>query len=1676
MLLTKSTVDSGRTRYSNPFIALLAVLFTGFFYVPSFGQSLVFPTESVGATNVAATTLLATHETNNSFVNTALTMTAGGVALPADIRATSVSSTYTGFSAGNNVFFAATAGSYGFAIEGINASGYSSLSLQFGWRKESATALPALAIDYWNGTAYVNIPFTFTQTATAATGWYLSPAIPIPVAGQINGLRLRWTKSGSTSVRLDDISLTGILPVPTVNAIGNYSKFYGNSTIASESQIITVSGTNLTNNITVGPTIGFQFATAAAGPFLSSLTLNQVSGTVSATAVYARMLSSNAVGSYADTVRFVSVGAPSVKKPAIGQVYSAGLAFTPGNIVTLRVGESGGTVLSTNSAPVFIDEYTTNGVFVQSVPMPFSTNGSNRKFSISGTSTTEGFLNLSPDGQYLSFGGYDAIPGVVGISSSAAGSVNRVVARITQNGSINTTTAISDGHDAGSIRSACTVDGNAFWTGGAGTGGGNRYVTLGSAGTSVLVSGTPSNTRGSAIYNSQLYTSSQSGTNIGISTIGSGLPTTTGSTATILSGTASNVDLTNPQGFVFADIDDNGTADVLYAADGNLGIVKFSNTGGVWTKRGSLPNPSGRASAGLGLQLVGSNRVLFICLGTSASPANEIYKFTDNSAATANITSSGTNIIGACGSPIITSPASTTVLFKGVSFAPVNVPVPTVTHTFSTPSSTAEQGTPLAPLYQIKVDIADGSALLTGVTVQTAGTYTAASVTGFKLVVSTDAVLDAGDPILSTISSSTGSGQTLAFTGIGQNLPVNTSRYLFVCGAVSGCAGLGETIRINLVALANLTYSNVSTVKLGTPAAGSNVNVIQGTVDNVIGVTAPSGNPTVQLNWTNPSCFNQILIVAHTAPVTGIPAGTYTGNSTYSGAPLFVGGGRVVYAGSGNGITINGLTLNQLYYFKIFVKYGSAYSPGIEVTATPSLVNIYSRGSGSSHTDAIWSLSPTGTPSTLAAIGGMSTARGLVIQAGNVVSLSASGGTVVCRELIVNAGGTLKAVGTTTADNKFLYVYGDVTNNGTIGTGSTYNPICLGLEGTTMFFSGTGTTDLARIRKNTITNPTTTAFFKQTVNIRFTGGTGIYSNIDNSTLNLIVMSGARLSLVEADCDLALDGLDGLALGQRAGTLTVDGTINIGGTLFLRNNNSILGYGCGLITTAGSKSTINNLVYDGNLGLTTGFSISAGSKFDMLGALTVTSGSVNANGVLTLKSTSISTASIANSAGSITGILTAERYVPTVGWHLTGTVLANQTIVDWNDDMHTQGPMPGVRVYNPGSNTSSIFGYNDAYTVDDGLGEHNGWFVPTASDIIAGVGYRVWTPAGTTLDNTGTYNLNPSPINLSYATGSPYAGWNLVMNPHLSAINLAGISFGPSVQQTVVVWNQAISTYQYVGQLGGLTGVTLNNAIAPLASGTAFFVKCTAPSTLTIPQTAKTSSSGNFFRTATAPTALEIRIKNPNSDVDPTLFQFLDDAVNEYETRYDAVKMMNVALNVYTVINGERLAINALPFDSETKTIQLGYSTVLSGTHGFQFDGLSLLNGASQVWLKDNYSGTITAITNSDTQTFTTQAGTFDDRFELIFTNSVTSINKALPQFAGIKVYPNPISGTAFNIEIADRAGEVQVTVLDMLGRTINSDTFTNGQAIQVAKPNRAGQYVVKVKTRTSLHTEAVIVQ
>ncbi len=241
--------------------AKLTILLVLLFYECSLAQTTLF-TENMGSPS-GITTIAA-----NTFSNTgSLTYSNGTQTNSADVRSTSASSSYTGASGGGNVYFTSTSGTYGFSIESINASNYSSLTLQYGYKKESASAQATFSVDYWNGTAWSSLANSsstlFNEASNGSAVWYLAKILSLPADAQINDLKIRFVKTGTTSIRIDDVKLTGTLQVaPTVvNSTGtdvanNSVTFAGNVTATGGSAIASTGTVYAVTSINSNPILG----------------------------------------------------------------------------------------------------------------------------------------------------------------------------------------------------------------------------------------------------------------------------------------------------------------------------------------------------------------------------------------------------------------------------------------------------------------------------------------------------------------------------------------------------------------------------------------------------------------------------------------------------------------------------------------------------------------------------------------------------------------------------------------------------------------------------------------------------------------------------------------------------------------------------------------------------------------------------------------------------------------------------------------------------------------------------------------------------------------------------------------------------------------------------------------------------------------------------------------------------------------------------------------------------------------------------------------------------------------------------------------------------------------------------------------------------------------------------
>ncbi len=337
-------------------------------------------TENIGSASV--TTSITSHTFQNS---TTLTFSNGGATNSSDIRNTSASSGYSGASGTGNVFFTSTSGSYGFAIEGIDVSTYTNLEVRFAYRKESATVLPDLTLDYWNGSSYVNVPFTFNEAANAAIAWYMVNWISLPVGAQISTLRLRWVKAGTQSVRLDDISLRGIINTSPLILISQntMSGFSQNSSTPSTEQSYTVSGDNLTNDVTITPPTGFEISTATGGSFSATnpITLTASGGNLvgEPVTIYVRQ-SASSLGVVSGNITHSSTGSNNPNVAVSGTRTGSYYSKSSGNLEDL-----GTWGLNTDGSGSSPSNFSTDGIIYEIRNRATATIGAN--WTVSGTAS-----------------------------------------------------------------------------------------------------------------------------------------------------------------------------------------------------------------------------------------------------------------------------------------------------------------------------------------------------------------------------------------------------------------------------------------------------------------------------------------------------------------------------------------------------------------------------------------------------------------------------------------------------------------------------------------------------------------------------------------------------------------------------------------------------------------------------------------------------------------------------------------------------------------------------------------------------------------------------------------------------------------------------------------------------------------------------------------------------------------------------------------------------------------------------------------------------------------------------------------------------------------------------------------------------------------------------------------
>lgn len=651
--------------------------------------------------------------------------------------------------------------------------------------------------------------------------------------------------------------------------------------------------------------------------------------------------------------------------------------------------------------------------------------------------------------------------------------------------------------------------------------------------------------------------------------------------------------------------------------------------------------------------------------------------------------------------------------------------------------------------------------------------------------------------------------------------------------------------------------------------------------------------------------------------------------------------------------------------------------------------------------------------------------------------------------------------------------------------------------------SGTGSGSVVFLEQNTYS--TTTIVSGSTLVLNRAGGTTI------PITNNVTVDGGTLKVSTNQTLNNLNLTSGTIIIDAGVTLTINGTFTrtsgvIKGT---NTSNLVITGASGTIafdqTTPGTTNVLKNLTITGS-GTTTlanALNITGGSSS---GSVTVGTGAtLNTGGFLTFKSDANGTASLGNSAGTISGNVTVERYIPSGkrAFRLLSPAVTTTTFIsgNWQQQTHITGGASGGFDATE-TNNPSMFTYNNQ------VASGTGWTPianTNATNLTAGVGYRMLVRgnrnvnltvasqdnmnAAITLSATGT--LKTGTVTLD-ATSTPAinntantttANYSLVGNPYQSAVDWHLVT-RTGIEDTYYAWAPNMGTgaargnyVAYNVSTGNSGGGSVGQFIQP---GQAFFVKNTVSGTagtLTFQEAHKASTNANVFRTVTTPT-LGVALYDPNElaiggyPIDATKAVFGSDYTNELGLG-DATKLEAAGENIAWFRNNTKLAIDAAaPVTTSDelvmKTLRLGANK----NYTFKIQTTNF-DTALTPYLVDNFLNTQTEISTSQAflasfATTSNVASYNENRFKIVFQNTVLS-NTAFQNT--LAIYPNPaIAGASFYVE---GISEATVTVSNLLGQNIPVQTKNQGTTLQVTPNTNLSQGVYLVNITTQGTTQQV---
>ena len=385
-----------------------------------------------------------------------------------------------------------------------------------------------------------------------------------------------------------------------------------------------------------------------------------------------------------------------------------------------------------------------------------------------------------------------------------------------------------------------------------------------------------------------------------------------------------------------------------------------------------------------------------------------------------------------------------------------------------------------------------------------------------------------------------------------------------------------------------------------------------------------------------------------------------------------------------------------------------------------------------------------------------------------------------------------------------------------------------------------------------------------------------------------------------------------------------------------------------------------------------------------------------------------------------------------------------------------------------------------YNYDSANNVYTSVLSPSTTEFVNATGYLIrlpfnhptapvaWTGTFSGVPNNGPISLESLTSGLYYATGNPYP----------STIDADDFILTNGLTDALYFWRKtngasgsAYATYTLAGGTAPSPG-TLASPSSAIPNGTiqvgqGFIAKATSTS-LAFDNTMRSTPNNDnqTFRSASSelPSTVErnrfwLNLSDATQTIGQTMVSYMTGATNGLDAQIDGKYINDSATALTSLIEGQEFAIQGktLPFTA-SDVVPLGFKTETAGDYSisiFDKDGLFANNGQI-IYLRDNLLNSVQNL-NSGAYNFTSQAGVFNGRFDVIYQNALST---DVVDFTSnnVSIYNQ---NNVLNINSGNNTMST-VKVYDVLGRLLAQSNKINASQTQINIPATNQALIVQI--------------